>query len=40
MIFLKFRLVTILDKYENDDVNINLPEYKSLSDAFPKWPAK
>ncbi|WP_239017677.1 hypothetical protein [Streptococcus suis] len=32
--FLKFRLVTILDKYENDDVNINLPEYKSLSDAF------
>ncbi|HFI0436617.1 TPA: hypothetical protein ACGOW2_002057, partial [Streptococcus suis] len=32
--FLKFRLVTILDKYENDDVNINLPEYKSLSDVF------
>ncbi|MDW8593847.1 hypothetical protein Q7V51_06435 [Streptococcus suis] len=32
--FLKFRLVTILDKYENDDVNINLPEYKNLSDAF------
>lgn len=32
--FLKFRLVTILDKYENGDVNIKLPEYKNLSDVF------
>lgn len=30
--FLKFRLVTILDKHENGDVNISLPEFKRLSD--------
>lgn len=30
--FLKFRLITILDKYENGDVNISLPEFKRLSD--------
>lgn len=30
--FLKFRLVTILDKHENGDVNISLSEFKRLSD--------
>ncbi|OFN54248.1 MULTISPECIES: hypothetical protein [unclassified Streptococcus] len=30
--FLKFRLVTILDKHENGDVNISLPEFRRLSD--------
>lgn len=32
--FLKFRLVTILDKHENGDVNISLPEFKRLSDYY------